>query len=61
MLAELFDRVSLAIYVLTVFVLLSLALTIWAPLGPVELVIGLVLAIPVSLVLTRAWKAKFGD
>lgn len=58
--AELFDRVALAIYVLTVCVLLTLALQIWSPLGPVELVIGLVLAVPVSVVLTRAWKSRFG-
>jgi hypothetical protein len=58
--AELFDRVSLAIYVLTAVVLFTLAGLIWAPLGAVELVLGLVLAIPVAIVLSRAWKAKFG-
>ncbi len=54
------DQLSLAIYVLTAVVLLSLAGLIWAPLGPVELVLGLVLALPVAFVLSRAWKARFG-
>ena len=54
------DRISLAIYVLTAVVLLTLAGLIWAPLGAVELVLGLVLALPVAFVLSRAWKARFG-
>jgi hypothetical protein len=61
MLAELFDRVALAIYVLTTFVLLTVALRVWAPLGPIELVLVLVLAVPVTVVLNRAWKSKFGS
>jgi hypothetical protein len=59
--AELFDRVALAIYVLTVCVLLTLAVQIWSPLGPVEFAIGLVLAVPIAIALTRAWKARFGS
>jgi hypothetical protein len=54
------DRISLAIYVLTAVVLLSLAGLIFEPLGAVELVLGLVLALPVAIVLSRAWKARFG-
>jgi hypothetical protein len=60
MLAELFDRVALAIYVLTTVALLTLALQIWAPLGPIELGLALVLAVPLTIVLNRAWKSKFG-
>jgi hypothetical protein len=61
MLGELFDRVAAAIYILTLFVLLSLGLQIWAPLGVIELVLVLVLAVPVTVVLNRAWKSKFGS
>ena len=54
------DRISLAIYVLTALALLTLAGLIWSPLGAVELGLGLVLALPVAFVLSRAWKARFG-
>ena len=53
------DRISLAIYVLTALALLTLAGLIWSPLGAVELGLGLVLALPVAFVLSRAWKARF--
>jgi hypothetical protein len=54
------DRISLAIYVLTAVVLLSLAGLVFEPMGAVELGLGLVLALPVAFVLSRAWKARFG-